>query len=268
MLSWLSMLRMACSHPLLVTGGRTATAALCGRKGPSESQQCVQCRQTSDDVQGRWRTCSHRVCDACVAPQCPMCRLVADFRAAPSSSKLDRLGAIMDKRPKGSKTLVFSQWVTQLDLAEFMMRRLLPKVALFRIDGSVQDRAAVLRQTEACADTAILFCSLRTCAHGINMQWADCVVFLDQDYNPQMERQALKRVHRLGQTKPVHVYRLITSTRVDAAVAAMQTKKLREAEEFVEGEAPNVHSKRADMSDVVSIFMALRRGRVLSSNIR
>jgi len=165
----------------------------------------------------------------------------------------------MATRPAGSKTLVFSQWVSQLDLIEFMVRRRMPKTSQFRIDGTVKDRERVLHEAKTCATTAILLCSLRTCAYGLNMQWADCIVIFDQDYNPHIERQAWARSYRQGQTRPVHIHRLITSTRVDTALTAMQTKKLQEAADFVDGEAPNVNSKRANMSDIVSIFMLLRR---------
>jgi SNF2 family DNA or RNA helicase len=256
LLSWLSMLRQACSHPLLVTGGRTATSALCNKVAP-KTDKCVHCR--SPATTQRRETCHHRTCDDCARrTECPLCRLVHDFRRSPSSSKIDRLCELLATRPAGSKTLVFSQWVSQLDLTEFMLRKRMPKMTLFRIDGTVKDRDRVLSEAKACTTTATLLCSLRTCAHGLNMQWADWVIILDQDYNPHMERQAWKRVHRQGQTRPVRIYRLITSTRVDTVLSAMQTKKLQEASEFVEGDAPNVNSKRANMSDVVAIFMSLR----------
>jgi SNF2 family DNA or RNA helicase len=263
LLAWLVSLRQACCHPLLVTGGRAATSTLCSNAVKGKKRKgCVKCRAT--DAQSR-RSCLHALCDSChqTSKECPLCRQISDFKKSPSSSKLSWLCEFVSKRPKGSKTIVFSQWASMLDLAEFMLRRD-KGISIFRLDGSVPDkqRERELHGARTCSSDATVFlCSIGTCAHGLNMQFADCIVLLEQGFNPQIEIQARFRVHRIGQTRPVSVHRLLTQTRLDDGMTAMHNKKLSEATEYMESDKPNVHGKRANMSDIVSIFMSLRSGK-------
>ena len=61
---------------------------------------------------------------------------------------------------------------------------------------------------------------------GVNLQTADTVILLDSDWNPQVDNQAIARCHRIGQTKPVHVYRLIASGTVEERMVARAQKKM------------------------------------------
>lgn len=96
-------------------------------------------------------------------------------------------------------------------------------------------------------DTSIFACLLSTRAggQGLNLTGADTVVIHDMDFNPQIDRQAEDRCHRIGQTKPVTVYRLVTKGTVDENVYEIAKRKLgldaavlESMEEIKEGDMP------------------------------
>lgn len=97
-----------------------------------------------------------------------------------------------------------------------------------RLDGSTQ---VTERQNIVDAfnnDTSIFACLLSTRAggQGLNLTGADTVVIHDMDFNPQMDRQAEDRCHRIGQTKPVTVIRLVTKGTVDENIYEIAKRKL------------------------------------------
>lgn len=111
-------------------------------------------------------------------------------------------------RALGSRVLVFSQMTRVLDILEdFCHYR---DYDYCRIDGSTssEDRDAQMREFNAEGSSKFIFLlSTRAGGLGINLQTADIVILFDSDWNPQMDLQAQDRAHRIGQKKPVHVYR-------------------------------------------------------------
>ncbi|XP_027193024.2 ATP-dependent DNA helicase DDM1-like [Cicer arietinum] len=99
-----------------------------------------------------------------------------------------------------------------------------------RIDGSVklEDRK---RQNQDFNDTnsncRIFLLSTRAGGLGINLTAADTCILYDSDWNPQMDLQAMDRCHRIGQTKPVHVYRLATAQSVEGRMLKRAFNKLK-----------------------------------------
>ena len=80
------------------------------------------------------------------------------------------------------------------------------------------------------APSSPLYCfllSTRAGGLGINLQTADTVVLYDSDWNPQADLQAMDRCHRIGQTKPVHVYRLVTEQTVEEKIIERAHQKLK-----------------------------------------
>lgn len=77
-------------------------------------------------------------------------------------------------------------------------------------------------------DTSIFACLLSTRAggQGLNLTGADTVIIHDMDFNPQIDRQAEDRCHRIGQTKPVTIYRLVTKDSVDENIYEIAKRKL------------------------------------------
>ncbi|KAM3077101.1 putative ATPase [Clarireedia jacksonii] len=127
---------------------------------------------------------------------------------------LDRLLPSLFAR--GHKVLIFSQFKTQLDILEDYAREL-RKWNVCRIDGSVaQDfRRQQIKEFNENPDFKLFLLSTRAGGQGINLATADTVILFDSDWNPQQDLQAQDRAHRIGQTKPVVVFRLATKGTVE-----------------------------------------------------
>lgn len=127
---------------------------------------------------------------------------------------LDRLLPAFFK--KGHKVLIFSQFKTQLDILEDYCREL-RGWDVCRIDGGVaqDDRRGQIEEFNSNKDMRIFLLSTRAGGQGINLASADTVILFDSDWNPQQDLQAQDRAHRIGQTRPVIVYRLATKGTVE-----------------------------------------------------
>ncbi|KAI9688067.1 MAG: hypothetical protein M1822_001572 [Bathelium mastoideum] len=132
------------------------------------------------------------------------------------------------------KVLLFSQFKTQLDLIEDYAR-LLRGWDVCRIDGGVSpaDRQDQIRAFNAPADRTnptppqLFLLSTRAGGQGINLAAADTVVLFDSDWNPQQDLQAQDRAHRIGQTRPVIVYRFATRGTVEEVLLERADQKRR-----------------------------------------
>lgn len=129
---------------------------------------------------------------------------------------------------KGHKVLIFSQFIKMLDLIEDWCD--LNSLNALRIDGSVDNEArkAQLSQFNKPKDqTNVFLLSTRAAGLGINLAVADTVVLFDSDWNPQVDLQAMDRCHRIGQTKPVIVYRLCCDNTVEHIILTRAASKRR-----------------------------------------
>ena len=117
---------------------------------------------------------------------------------------------------KGHKVLIFSQFKTQLDLLETYCD--FRSHAHCRIDGSIpqsERQEQILAFNAPDSETNIFLLSTRAGGQGINLAAADTVLLFDSDWNPQQDLQAQDRAHRIGQTRPVIVYRFATKGTVE-----------------------------------------------------
>lgn len=127
---------------------------------------------------------------------------------------LDRLLPSLFER--GHKVLIFSQFKTQLDILEDYAKDL-RRWNVCRIDGSVaqDDRRQQIKEFNSNPDYKLFLLSTRAGGQGINLASADTVILFDSDWNPQQDLQAQDRAHRIGQTRPVVIYRLATKGTVE-----------------------------------------------------
>ncbi|OTA95511.1 hypothetical protein M434DRAFT_393737 [Hypoxylon sp. CO27-5] len=127
---------------------------------------------------------------------------------------LDRLLPELFKRDH--KVLIFSQFKTQLDILHDYCAEL-RGWNVCRIDGGVsqEDRRQQIKEFNENPDFKIFLLSTRAGGQGINLASADTVILFDSDWNPQQDLQAQDRCHRIGQTRPVIVYRLATKGTVE-----------------------------------------------------
>lgn len=138
---------------------------------------------------------------------------------------LDRLLQALFKR--GHKVLIFSQFNTQLDILEDYAYFKGWKVC--RIDGTVPQpvRAKGIELFNKNPEHKLFLLSTRSGGQGINLASADTVILFDSDWNPQLDLQAQDRCHRIGQTRPVVVYRLATKGTVEESLLMSADAKRR-----------------------------------------
>ncbi|XP_066579022.1 chromodomain-helicase-DNA-binding protein 8 isoform X2 [Amia ocellicauda] len=169
-------LRKCCNHPYLITG--------------AEEQILAEMRH---------------ICD----PMAPDFHLQSLVRSAGKLVLIDKL--LPRLRAGGHKVLIFSQMVRCLDILEDY---LIQKRYLYeRIDGRVRGnlrQAAIDRFSKPDSDRFVFLLCTRAGGLGINLTAADTCIIFDSDWNPQNDLQAQARCHRIGQSKAVKVYRLIT----------------------------------------------------------
>ena len=142
-----------------------------------------------------------------------------------SSSKLRRLRELLEElRSEGHRALVFSQFTSHLALVREELGR--AGLATLYLDGGTPaaERAALIRAFQGGEGDAFLI-SLKAGGTGINLTAADYVIHLDPWWNPAVEDQATDRAHRIGQTRPVTVYRLIARGTIEEQILALHRDK-------------------------------------------
>ena len=153
------------------------------------------------------------------------------------SSKLERLLEIAEQSiSAGSKLLVFSQF--QKQLVEIETQLTASGIASLRLDGGTRDRQGLVDRFQSDDGPPVFLISLKAGGYGLNLTAADVVVHFDPWWNPAAEAQATDRAHRIGQTKPVTVFRLLTKGTVEEKVIRMQSTKKALAESLDESATP------------------------------
>jgi superfamily II DNA or RNA helicase len=143
---------------------------------------------------------------------------------AERSSKVERLlEALEEVVADGHKALVFSQWTSLLDLVEPHL--FAAEIPFLRLDGSTRDRAGVVGEFQSSEGPPIMLVSLKAGGTGLNLTQADHVFLLDPWWNPKVEDQAADRAHRIGQDRPVMVYRMVAKDTVEEAILELQARK-------------------------------------------
>ncbi|KAH6632699.1 SNF2 family N-terminal domain-containing protein [Chaetomium tenue] len=137
------------------------------------------------------------------------------------SSKIQVLVHRLNHMEHGSKSLVFSSWVTTLDLLEQNL-----KGRCLRIDGSVNyaARLRILEEFQA-TDVPILLMTVQTGAVGLNLTAANYVHIVEPQWNPSVEEQAIARAVRMGQTRAVTIIRYVVKNSVEENIVQIQKRK-------------------------------------------
>lgn len=150
-----------------------------------------------------------------------------DIDTDTSSSKVEALLSILkasSKKP-GTKTVVFSQWTSFLNIIQAQLDANGYKYA--RIDGTMRanQRDASLTALESDPECTVMLASLAVCSVGLNLVAANQVILADSWWAPAIEDQAVDRVHRLGQKKPTTVWRLVMNDSIEDQVLNIQAEK-------------------------------------------
>ena len=141
------------------------------------------------------------------------------------SAKLEALRErLVELAAEGHRALVFSQFTSFLDLVRADLDA--HGIAYAYLDGSTRRRAEVVEAFRG-GEAPVFLISLKAGGFGLTLTEADYVFLLDPWWNPAAEAQAVDRTHRIGQTRPVTVYRLIASGTIEEKVLALQQRKAR-----------------------------------------
>lgn len=156
---------------------------------------------------------------------------------------------------KGHKIILFSQFSKQLDILEEWATTL-RGWPVCRIDGAVKsdDRVEQIEAFNTQPDHQLFLLSTRAGGLGINLTSADTVILFDSDWNPQQDLQAQDRAHRIGQTRPVIIYRLATKGTIEQTLLEKADGKRRLEKLVIQKDKfrslldrkPNSHKKAAD----------------------
>ncbi|KAH8049693.1 helicase [Aureococcus anophagefferens] len=153
---------------------------------------------------------------------------VTDDGLVKASGKLDVLDRLLTKlKAKGHRCVLFSQFTSTLDILDDVLRY--RGYEFSRLDGGtnrVQRSVDIAAFNQRNSKVFLFLMSTRAGGLGVNLQTADTCILYDSDWNPQADVQAMARVHRIGQTRPVHVYRLVTAGTVEERIVQRAEKKL------------------------------------------
>ena len=170
--------------------------------------------------------CAHDVICENPSRRDEMSRYLLNEEALFASPKFVRLKALLpDLIRNGHRMLIFSQWTRCLDLIGCLLDSM--GLDFLRIDGqtAVAERQDLMDRYNESTKIPIMLLSTRAGGMGINLTGADTCILHDLDFNPFNDLQAEDRCHRIGQTKPVTVIKLVTEGTVDNDIYDMQERK-------------------------------------------
>lgn len=153
------------------------------------------------------------------------------------------------------RALVFCQLKTMLDIIENdLFKKHMPDVTYLRLDGSIPpgQRHSVVTRFNNDPSIDVLLLTTQVGGLGLNLTGADTVIFVEHDWNPMKDLQAMDRAHRIGQRKVVNVYRLITRGTLEEKIMGLQKFKVQTANTVISGE--NSHLETMGTDQILDLF--------------
>ncbi|BGP25055.1 hypothetical protein JCM10295v2_003975 [Rhodotorula toruloides] len=183
------------------------------------------------------------------------------------TAKTEALITLLKSTPPGVKSLVFSQWTSHLDRIEAALAA--EGITSCRFDGSmrqekreeviksftVPNKTATAGSKEDRKNPMVMLLSLKAGALGLNLTVASQVFLMDPWWQPAIEQQAIDRVNRIGQTKPVRIFQLVAKDTVEDRVLDVQAKKEALIAQAFSGHKNAAKSKsKIEVNDLAAIF--------------
>ncbi|WP_051963122.1 DEAD/DEAH box helicase [Deinococcus misasensis] len=215
-------------------------------------------KQVQQEIQSKGLARSHiMILDALLKLRQVCCepRLLSltEARKVKTSVKLEWLkDTLPGMLEEGQRVLLFSQFATLLGLLEETLKEL--GIPYSKLTGETQDRKTQIEQFQQ-GKTHVFLISLKAGGVGLNLTAADTVIHFDPWWNPAAENQATDRAYRIGQDKPVFVYKLITEGTIEEKILGMQERKAQLASGVLEGGLAEAQSLSAE--DVQNLFAPL-----------
>ena len=217
-----------------------------------------QCIERTIDLQHKCPMCRANLpsADSLVSPAVETASEDPDIDVHTKSSKTEALMSILraSRRDPASKVVIFSQWTSFLNIIQHQIQEAGYKFA--RVDGTMSDKArdkniAALDTDQECK---ILLGSLSVCSVGLNLVSADTVILADSWWAPAIEDQAVDRVHRLGQTRPCTVWRLVMEDSIEERVLDVQAEKRKLVGKAFREKAKGGREKTKRMGDILKLL--------------
>ncbi len=165
------------------------------------------------------------------------------------SAKLKLLMEMLEELlDEGRKILLFSQFTSMLALIEEELDK--KGIRYAKLTGQTRMREGPISDFQE-GRVPLFLVSLKAGGTGLNLTAADTVIHYDPWWNPAVEEQATARAHRMGQDKPVFVYKLMTQGTVEEKILALQDRKRGLADQLISGDAGGKHLIGADDLDVL-----------------
>jgi hypothetical protein len=168
-----------------------------------------------------------------------------------------------------SRCLIFAQFTHSLDVVEeLLIKRHMPSVKYLRLDGKVpvSKRSAVVDRFNQDDSFKIMLLTTKVGGLGLNLTGADTVIFLEHDWNPHSDLQAMDRAHRIGQKRTVHVYQLVTMNSIEEKTMLIQERKLAMSKAIVNTDNSSMYSMGTDR--LLDIFQFRTESSTSSSKTR
>jgi non-specific serine/threonine protein kinase len=168
------------------------------------------------------------------------------------SAKFDLLLETMETlRSEGHKALIFSQFVQMLTIVRENLDRY--HIPYAYLDGQTRDREGVVHRFQTNESIPFFLISLKAGGVGLNLTAADYVIHIDPWWNPAVEMQATDRTHRIGQDKPVFVYKLVARDSVEEKILLLQDRKRELVEQIIDTESSGLF-KSLTQDDIEVLF--------------
>ena len=154
-----------------------------------------------------------------------------------------------DQAVSQHRALIFCQMKEVLDMVEnTVLKQMLPSATFSRLDGSVEasKRQDIVNRFNSDPSIDCLLLTTSVGGLGLNLTGADTVIFVEHDWNPQKDLQAMDRAHRIGQKKVVNVYRLITRGTLEEKILNLQRFKIDVASTVVNQQNAGLGSMETD----------------------
>ncbi|MBA3714277.1 MAG: SNF2 helicase associated domain-containing protein [Pyrinomonadaceae bacterium] len=177
-------------------------------------------------------------------------RLVEKSFKGPSAKFELLMETLETLRAEGHKALVFSQFVQMLKLVQAELKK--RRVPFAYLDGQTRDRQARVDEFQQDPDIPFFLISLKAGGVGLNLTAADYVIHIDPWWNPAVEMQATDRTHRIGQEKPVFVYKMIVRDSVEEKIVQLQDRKRALVTQLISTESSFFKSLTTD--DIKTLF--------------
>ena len=156
------------------------------------------------------------------------------------------IGQTTDQATAPHRVLIFAQVKEMLDLVQnSLFKPLMPTISYMRLDGATQDPIKRHEMIQTFNQDPSIDCLLLTTSVGglgLNLTGADTVIFLEHDWNPMKDLQAMDRAHRIGQKRVVNVYRLITKNTLEEKIMGLQKFKMGLSQAIITNENKGMES--------------------------